>query len=295
MELNISLSPEVLFSIGSFPVTNAFFWSVFLVLVLIGFTLYINKTKKQVPNRVQGFVELILEGAYDFTNSIVGNEKKTRKIFPLVFTMFIFILAANMATFIPGQAAFKVAKADGEVALFRAVMADYSIVFMMTMVTIFTTQIVAIAVHGPFGYLGKFFNFSGIKQFFVGAFKGRFNFGVLAQGFLDLFLGVMDIVGEIAKIISLSFRLFGNIFAGEVLGAVMLFIGFSVVKFGFLKVGFLMASGNILVASLINLPFLLLGILTAIVQAFVFSVLTLIFVTMASEIEEDELAEKATI
>ena len=82
----------------------------------------------------------------------------------------------------------------------------------------------------------------------------------------------MDIVGEVAKIVSLSFRLFGNIFAGEVLSAVMLFLA----------------------PFIVPLPFMFLGLLTAVVQAFVFSVLTLIFITMASEIEEDELAESVT-
>ena len=83
----------------------------------------------------------------------------------------------------------------------------------------------------------------------------------------------MDIVGELAKIFSLSFRLFGNIFAGEVLTAVILFLA----------------------PFFVPLPFMFLGLLTAVVQAFVFSILTLIFVTMASEIEEDQLAEQSTM
>jgi len=83
----------------------------------------------------------------------------------------------------------------------------------------------------------------------------------------------MDLIGELAKVISLSFRLFGNIFAGEVLGVVMLFLA----------------------PFFIPLPFMFLGLLTAMVQAFVFAVLTLVFITMASEIEEDELTESASI
>lgn len=299
MGLSISLSPEVLFSIGSLQVTNAFFWSLVLSLIMISFTLILNKKKKMVPGRIQGLSEMFIQGGYNFVLNVVGDEKRAKKIFPLVFTFFLFILFANLATFIPGQAAVSVMR-DGEtVAPFRAIMSDYSQVFVLTMITIITTQVVAIMVHGPFGYVGKFFNFSGIIAFFK-SFSDKKKkmgerFGILAQGFLDLFLGVMDIVSEFAKVISLSFRLFGNIFAGEILGAVMLFIGFSVVQFGFLKVNMLMAGGNVIVASLINLPFMFLSLLTALVQAFVFSVLTLIFIMMASEIEEDEILEKATI
>ncbi|NIA18443.1 MAG: F0F1 ATP synthase subunit A [Actinobacteria bacterium] len=266
MELSISLSPQVLFNIGWFPVTNSFIWTLVLSFFLITVTVLIGRRLKIVPGGLQNFMELVLEGAYSFVKSVIGTDEKAKKVFPLVFTMFLLILLANLATFIPGQAAFSIARESGPASLFRAVMADYGLVFVMTMITVILTQIVAIAVSGPLGYIGKFINLSGIKEFFREAIKGKFKFGVLAQGFLDFFLGLMDIVGEIAKIISLSFRLFGNIFAGEVLGAVMLF----------------------LVPFIAPLPFLFLGLLTAVVQAFVFAVLTLIFITMASEVEKKE-------
>ncbi|MDD5072005.1 MAG: F0F1 ATP synthase subunit A [Patescibacteria group bacterium] len=252
MELNIKLAPDILFHFAGFPVSNAFFWSLVLSLFLIIFTLFVRKNLKLVPGKLQNIVELLLESGYSFVKSIAGTEKKTKRIFPLVFTMFIFTLAANLAVFIPGQSAITLARQEGFVPLFRAVMSDYSMVFVMTIITFLTTQIVAIMVHGPFGYLGKFINLKNPLQFF---------------------LGFMDLIGELAKVISLSFRLFGNIFAGEVLGTVMLFLA----------------------PFFIPLPFLFLGLLTAVVQAFVFAVLTLVFITMASEIEEDELTESASI
>lgn len=252
MDLNISLSPEVIFHIGSFPVTNAFFVSAFVtVLVLAVFLL--TKTKfKAVPGRFQALMEVLIEGSFDFVESVIGDREKAKKIFPLAFTMFVFILISNLLTYIPGQAAITLDTEGGAVPLFRAVMADYGMVFVMTMITVILVQIIAIIVHGPFGYLGKFFNFKSP---------------------LGFFLGLMDIVGEIAKIVSLSFRLFGNIFAGEVLGAVMLFLA----------------------PFFVPLPFMFLGLLTAVVQAFVFAVLTLVFVMLASTIEEDELVEEASI
>ncbi|MDH4330514.1 MAG: F0F1 ATP synthase subunit A [Candidatus Moranbacteria bacterium] len=252
MGLNISLAPEVIFHIGSFPITNAFFVSIFVTVIVLAVFLLIANRFQTVPTRFQALVEILFEEAFDFVESIIGNREKAKRIFPLVFTMFIFILFANLLTYIPGQAAVTLKTEEGVMPLFRAAMADYGVVFMMTMVSVILMQIVAIAVHGPFGYLGKFFNFKGP---------------------LDFFLGLMDIVGEIAKIVSLSFRLFGNIFAGEVLGAVMLFLA----------------------PYFIPLPFMFLGLLTAFVQAFVFSVLTLVFISMASTIEEDELVEEASI
>jgi F-type H+-transporting ATPase subunit a len=155
--------------------------------------------------------------------------------------MFFFVLFANLFAFLPGAGAVKY----GDATLFRSVMADYSIVLMLTMVTVITVQIVAIITNGPFGYLKKFINFSSP---------------------LNFVLGLMEIVSELAKILSLSFRLFGNIFAGEVLGAVMLF----------------------LMPYFLPLPFMFLGLLSAVIQAFVFSLLTTIFITMASELPAPE-------
>lgn len=245
MELNISLAPEIIFNIGSFPVTNTLFWSVILTVFLLVFFVVVGRRLKDVPSGVQNVVELLIEGAYSFVESIIGPGKKTDRVFPLVTTMFIFILTTNLFTFIPGQAAFSIDRSGGAAAIFRAVMSDYGIVLMMTLISVITVQIVAIAVSGPFSYIGKFINFSNPLKFF---------------------LGLMDLVGELAKILSLSFRLFGNIFAGEVLGSVMLF----------------------LMPFFAPLPFMFFGVLTAFVQAFVFSVLTLVFISMASEIEVEE-------
>jgi len=252
MELNISIAPEIIFYIKSFPVTNSLIWSFFISFALIAITLLIRFSLKIVPGKLQNIAELIIEESFAFVKSVIGTEEKARKVFPLFCTLFVFILAANLFTFIPGQAALTVDNGHGAVSVFRAAMADYGMVFVLTLISVITVQIVAIAIHGPFGYLGKFLNF---------------------QSPLKFFLGVMDIIGELAKILSLSFRLFGNIFAGEVLGAVMLF----------------------LVPFIAPLPFMFLGLLSAVVQAFVFATLTLVFITLASEIEEDELVEQASI
>ncbi|MDD5031437.1 MAG: F0F1 ATP synthase subunit A [Patescibacteria group bacterium] len=252
MELSVSLAPDILFFIGGFPVTNTFFWSLFISLFLIILILFVRSRLKLIPGGLQNIVELLLEGGYSFVKSIAGTEKKAKRLFPLVFTMFVFILVANLATYIPGQSAVTLHKEEGVVSVFRAVIADYGMVFVMTLITFLITQIVMIAANGPFGYLGKFINFKGPMQFF---------------------LGLMDLVGELAKVISLSFRLFGNIFAGEILGAVMLFLA----------------------PFFVPLPFMFLGLVTAVVQAFVFAVLTLVFITMASEIPESEVSKSEPV
>ncbi len=246
MELNISLAPEVLFHFGSWPITNSFFWFFCLWLFFIIGAFVLNANLKMVPGKMQNFIEMLISSAYDFVESIIGPGKKTERVFPLVTTMFFFILIANLLVYIPGQAAVSLASPDGAIPLFRAIVADYGFVFALTILSIIIVQIVAIISAGPFNYLGKFINFRSPMKFF---------------------LGIMDLISELAKIISLSFRLFGNVFAGEVLGAVMLFLA----------------------PFFLPLPFLFLGLLTAVVQAFVFAVLTLVFISMASELEEKEV------
>jgi len=252
MQLNISIAPEIIFYIKSFPVTNSLIWSVFISGFLILITLIIRFSLKMVPGRLQNCAEILVEESFNFVRSVTGDEERAKKIFPLFCTLFIFILAANLFTFIPGQAAINIKSQAGTISIFRAVMADYGTVLVLTIISVIIIQVAAIMTHGPLGYIGKFLNF---------------------QSPLKFFLGLMDIVGEMAKVLSLSFRLFGNIFAGEVLGMVMLSL------FPFIA----------------PLPFMFLGVLTAIVQAFVFATLTLVFITLASEIEEDELVEQASI
>lgn len=242
---NITLASNILFSIGSFPVTNTFLLTVVASIFLMIFFVSIARRMKNVPSGAQNVVEMLLEGAYSFTESVIGPGKPARKIFPLVGTMFIFILFSNLLTFIPGQSAFTIYKGGNPIPIFRAIMSDYGLVLVMTLISVITTQIVSVAVLGPFKHIGKFINLKSP---------------------LDFFLGIMDLVGEIAKIFSLSFRLFGNMFAGEVLTAVILF----------------------LMPFFAPLPFMFLGLLTAVVQAFVFAVLTLVFTSMVIESSPEE-------
>jgi len=243
MKLEISLAPETVFHLGSFPVTNSFLLMIIVTVFLIVFAIVITRSLKPVPKGWQNIVELLIEGGRDFIRETIGDEKKTMKVFPLVFTLFIFILTANLINFIPVQQSLFINNGEKMVPLFRGVMADYGMVFVLTIITVLTVQISGIIMCGPFGYLKKFFNFKNPLTFFV---------------------GLLEFVGELSKILSLSFRLFGNIFAGEVLMSVMLF----------------------LLPFLVPLPFMALELITAIIQAFVFSMLTLVFIKMAGEMEE---------
>jgi len=103
MKLEISLAPETVFHLGSFPVTNSFLLMIIVTVFLIVFAIVITRSLKPVPKGWQNIVELLIEGGRDFIRETIGDEKKTMKVFPLVFTLFIFILTSNLINFIPVQ------------------------------------------------------------------------------------------------------------------------------------------------------------------------------------------------
>lgn len=243
MEPKISLAPEILFHIGHFPVSNAFLTMILVVIFLIVFMISIRLRFKLVPNRIQAIVELLIEKGLELATSIMEDKKKARKVFPLVFTLFLFILLSNMIAILPLNAlVIHNHHHNEDFPIFRVATSDYGMVLILTLIVVITVQLVAIISFGPFKYLGKFFNF---------------------KGFFPFFIGILELIGEFAKIISLSFRLFGNIFAGEVLMIVVLF----------------------LMPWILPIPFLFLAIFVGVIQAFVFSVLTLVFISSAMKME----------
>ncbi|HEX9664300.1 MAG TPA: F0F1 ATP synthase subunit A [Patescibacteria group bacterium] len=240
--MNISLAAEPIFHIGTLPITNTLIVSWLLVILLVAFSLLVKNKFRAVPGKLQNFLEFTIGGAFDFFDSIVGDRKQTRKFFPIVATIFIFVLLSNFVELWPGLGSIGIYEVhNGEEVLIpfiRSASADLNFTLAIAIVSVISTQILGIAAIGFFKYSSKFFNFRGPIQFFV---------------------GILELVSEFAKIISFSFRLFGNIFAGEVL---LLVVGF-------------------LVPYIVPLPFLFLEIFVGLVQALVFSMLTLVFLKMA--------------
>lgn len=250
MQLNFSLKSQELFNLFGLPITNSLLWSFFVSFLLIIGGLLIVKNLKKVPSKGQSIFETFFEFALNLSKSTMGSDKDGKKVFPLFFTFFLFILSANLFTYVPGQAAFTL-KGDNT-PIFRAVFSDYALTLSFTLLTVILCQIISIMVNGFKTYSKKFINLSNPLEFF---------------------LGFMNLVGELAKVLSMSFRLFGNIFASEILTTVIL----------------------ALAPFVLPVPFALLGLIGAVIQAFVFSLLSLIFISQANAVEEEEILEEASI
>ncbi len=242
--MNISIAAEPIAHIGTFPITNSLLVGLVMSLFLIVVGILASRKQALIPRGLQNTFELVIEKLLDMVDSVTHNRPQSKKFFPLIATIFLLVLSVNWAGLIPGAGSIGlIEEHEGQsilVPFIRSTSADLNFTIALAIISVITVQVVGIASIGFFKYAGKFINFSSPLNFFV---------------------GILELVSEVAKLISFSFRLFGNVFAGEVLLTVMTF----------------------LVPYIIPLPFLGLEVFVGFIQAFVFSILTLVFLKMATE------------
>lgn len=261
----ITLFAEPIFHIGDFVVTNSLL-SGFLTTFILGlFFILLNRKILAVPKGLQNLFEIILEGALDLADSITGDRQKSEKFLPLVLSFFFFILVSNWMGILPVVGTWGIVENhDGHqvfVPFLRGATADLNTTLALALFSVSASHIIGVFSVGFWKHLNKFINLEALihipRDF-------RKNKMVIFINPIKAFVGLIEVIGEAAKTASLSLRLFGNIFAGEVLLASILAI------FAFLA----------------PLPFLLLEILVGLIQASVFSILTLVFLSMNSTAEE---------
>ena len=260
-----TLFAEPIFHVGGFTITNSLMLSWVTVFVLVTFFILLGKKIRKVPRGMQNLFEMILEGALDLGDSVTGSRKKTEKFLPIVLTLFLFILVNNWMGLLPGvgTVGFIESGEHGKVfvPLLRGGTADLNTTLALSLFAVVMSHILGVVTIGAWHHLNKFVN---LKAFAEIPGKIKKDATIVLINPIKAFVGVIEIVGEIAKVASLSFRLFGNIFAGEVLLASMMAI----------------------FAYVLPIPFMFLEIIVGIVQALVFSMLTLVFISIATTAEE---------
>lgn len=252
-----AFAPEVITQIGPLPITNTLLHTILVDSVLISASLYISRHIQTIPKSFQSIIEPVIEAMYSLTESIATSKLATRKIFPYVMTFFLFIFVANFTGLLPGVGTIGFFHGNEEfVPLLRGATSDINVTLALAIISVVATHALSIQVTGFADYIARYFSFNPI----------------------NLYVGLLELVAEVTKIISLSFRLFGNIFAGEIA---------------------LHTISN-LVAFVAPLPFLLLESIVSIVQALVFSVLTLVFMSVlttphhAAHAEDHEQEDELT-
>ena len=230
----ISLKAEQLFHIGNFGITNSLLLSFLVSLLLIVFAIIFRNRIKLVPGKVQGIVEMGVEGLLGLMQSVLGTREAAEKYLPLIATIFIFILSSNWLGLLPGVGSFIFKEGDKAIPLLRSPAADLNFTLALAIIAVLVTNFFGGVTLGIFPQIKKYLNFSSPIKFFV---------------------GVLEFISEISRVVSFSFRLFGNVFAGEVLLIIIFF----------------------LLPYVVPVPFLLMELFVGAIQAFIFAMLTLVF------------------
>ena len=243
--MHISISAEELFRAGAIPMTNTLVLTLVISAGLVLFSARFFTRLSLVPGRLQSAVETIFESLWNLVVDVAGNESLARKFFPLIATIFFFVLFSNWSGLVPGLGTVGILEHDGHtiIPFIRSPSADLNMTLALSLVSVFTVQFMGIAAIGVVKYA---------KKFLVSPLQKPYGVGT--------FMGILELMGEATRVVSFSFRLFGNIFAGEVLLIVIL---------------------N-LVPFLAPVHFFFLEIFVGVVQAAVFSILTLVFLKMAT-------------
>lgn len=237
--IHIALAAEKLGTFLGIPITNSLItaWLTMAFLIIVG--LVIGRSAQLIPTRLQLLFESMFEYVYDFMTQILESREEARKYFPLLMTLFLFIFIANMFHFIPGVGSITYVDTAGHtVPLLRAPNTDLNVTLALTVITVIVIELAGVFTVGLWRYAGKFINFSSPVNFLV---------------------GIIELISEAARLVSFSFRLFGNIFAGEVLIAVVVFF----------------------VPYFLPVPLMAFEVFVGFVQAAVFTMLALFFIKIA--------------
>lgn len=252
------LAAETIFQISGMPITNTYINSTIVLLLFIFLGLALRNKTAQIPGKLQNFAESLLEVALTYMDQVTHNRKKSLKFLPLVGSLFLFILISNWLGIFPGIGSIgRWISVHGElelVPIFRPANTDLNTTLAMAVLGVSVSHVFGIVAIGFWKYANKFVKLGDIWKSFK---KGGIS---ILVAFIEFGVGLIEIVSEVAKIISLSLRLFGNIFAGEVLLTVMA----SLLAFG------------------VPLPFMALEILVGFIQAVVFAMLVLVYLSVAT-------------
>mgnify|MGYP001611698250 CR=1 FL=1 len=236
--IHVLLAPEQLGTLWGLPITNTLITSWIVLAILIVTALVMGNRLRLTPSRFQTLLEWVFSFVYDYVADILGSRDLARKFFPLLVTLFLFIFTANIIEFTPGIGSIGFFQDGVFSPLLRSVNTDLNVTLALAIISFVVIEVTGIAVLGLVKYGSKFINLhSGI-------------------GFV---VGIIELFSEMARLISFSFRLYGNILAGEVLILVAIY--------------FIPYIGPV--------PLMAFEVFIGFIQAVIFAILTLFFIKIA--------------
>lgn len=236
--IHIALAAEKLGHFFGIPITNTLITSWAVIALLVGVSLFVGFGARMIPGRLQTLLELVFGFVYDYIAETLGSRELARRFFPLLMTIFLFVFTANALEFTPGIGSFTYHTSHGDLPLLRSVNTDLNVTLMLAIVSFLVIEISGILAIGLWKYAGKFLNVHSVTGFFI---------------------GIIELISELVRIVSFSFRLFGNIFAGEVLIVVLTFF----------------------LPFFVPVPLMLFELFVGFIQSAIFAMLTLFFIKIA--------------
>ena len=243
--ISVHLAPYVLGEFLGVPITATLVtvWLTMLMLVVLAY--FVGKNLKMLPGKFQSVFEMLVGGAYDYVADVFESKKMATKYFPIIMTIFIFILAMNWVGLLPGVTSIGFWEGHGDqrhlIPLLYPAATDLNITIAFAIVAFITIEVAGVLAIGIWKYGGKFINFKSPLAFVI---------------------GIIELMSELARLISFSFRLFGNIFAGKTLLLVVMFLA---------------------TPYILPVPLIAYELFVGFIQAFIFAILTLYFLKLAIE------------
>ncbi|MBX4190639.1 F0F1 ATP synthase subunit A [Candidatus Saccharibacteria bacterium] len=245
------LGAQSLFNIGPLAITNTILTGILaavLVVLVLGFAA--RASQLWPKSKLAFYVESLIEAALDLITELFGDRKMARRFFPLLITLFIFILISNFTGLLPGIGSLTYHNES----LFRAWTTDLNSTAALAVLTMVIVQVHAVRTIGAKGYFQHFFTHQPWKP-------------------LNLFVGFLDVFGEIMRLVTLALRLFGVIYGGE---ALLFAIAAVAGNFGWATM----------------LPIMFLEIFFCFVQAYLFMMLSASYLVMSTSMHDKEETEE---
>ncbi len=262
--IHITLKADTVTGLYGLPITNTMLTSWLVMLVLIALGVYVGRRLDKIPGRLQTFFETLFSFILDYIEEVLESRTLALRFFPLLATLFLFILCGNWFGLLPGIGSIVVSpsvhagealeyadpahgmfaetehleREEHTVSLFHPISVDLNVTLALAIISFVVIEVSGVLFLGFFTYFGKFLNVRSVMDFLV---------------------GLIELISELARLLSFSFRLFGNMFAGKTLILVAMFF----------------------VPYLLPVPLMMYEVLVGFIQASIFALLTLFFIKIA--------------
>jgi F-type H+-transporting ATPase subunit a len=236
--IHVALKPYIVGELFGVPITATLITTWLTMFLLVILAVVISRNLKTIPNKLQSVAELVVGGVYDYMSDVLESRTLAMKYFPVVMTIFLFVLSLNWVGLLPGVTSVGLNHDGHFTPLLYPANTDLNITIAFAVVAFLTIEMAGVVALGTFKYIGKFINFHSPLAFII---------------------GLIELISEVARLVSFSFRLFGNIFAGKTLLVVVMFF----------------------VPYIAPMPLYAFEMFVGFIQAFVFAVLTLFFIKLA--------------